>query len=85
MFSDCGDWEAEVKRRVCRSLSVLRATVTAVSILRMNEAEKRPRAAATGLVLPHFWRQYAIRLGDSFIDWNSGLWRGCLLKGPFAH
>lgn len=85
MFSDCGDWVAEVKRRVCRSLSVLRATVTAVSILRMNDAEKHPRAAAAGLVLPHFWRQFATGLGGSFIGRNSRRRRGCLLKGPFAH
>ncbi len=34
MFSVCGDWEAEVKRRVCRLLSGLCATVRAVPIMR---------------------------------------------------
>ncbi len=55
MFSDCGDWEAEAKRRVCRLLSGLRATVTAVSILRRNDTFGQVRAALVGFVLPLFY------------------------------
>jgi len=40
MFSDCEDWETEAKRRVCRLLSGLRATVTAVSILLLKDTPR---------------------------------------------
>lgn len=45
MFSDCGDWEAEAKRRVCRLLSGLRATVTAVSIV-LSKGQSAPRGSS---------------------------------------
>lgn len=68
MFSDCGDWEAEAKRRVCRLLSGLRATVTAVSIVLPKGRSASPGSSlarglmsVTGIAKPEVQHQFLPR------------------------